>query len=238
MEQRLSQALVREPLTLDAVKAGALMAWPFLISTCATGLVMGVTYRGLGIGLGEAVLLSATIFSGTAQAVTAGMLVTTPLPIVAMLLAVVGINARYLVMSAHLRRLFPDIRLRVMLPSLFLLVDGAWMITTIKADEGRRDAGFIIGPSAVMYFGWVAGTAVGHTLNLAPSGAMAAAAAFLPLGFIIAMIPSQWKGRRTFLPWLITAAVALAAMLVVPATWATLIGAAAGTLVSALGDRT
>lgn len=237
MDQRVAQPALGEPLTLEAVRDGALMAWPFLISTCMTGLVMGVTYRGLGMGLGEALLLSATIFSGTAQAVTAGMLVTTPLPIVAMMLAVIGINARYLVMSAHLRRLFPDIRYRVMLPSLFLLVDGAWMITSIKADQGRRDAGFIIGPSAVMYFGWVAGTGIGHTLNLAPSGPMAAAATFLPLGFIIAMIPSQWKGSRTFLPWLITGSVALAAMLVVPATWATLIGAAAGTLVSAIGDR-
>jgi predicted branched-subunit amino acid permease len=223
-----------EPFTFKASRAGALIGWPFFVSSGITGLVMGVTYRGLGFDLADAVLLSATIFSGTAQAVTAAQFAVSPLPFVPMLLAVMAINARYLLMSAHLRRLFPDMRLRTMLPSLFFLVDGAWVITTVEAQAGRRDMGFLVGAAVPMYVGWVAGTLVGHLLDFAPSGPIAAAAAFTPLGFIIAMVPSQWKGRSSLPSWSVTAAVSLLSLAVLPGTWAVLLGALVGTLTTLL----
>ena len=227
----------RQPFTWAGVLHGARLSWPLVMSGGAGGLMMGVTYRELGIDLAHAMLLSATIFSGTAQAVTAALMVAMPMPLAAMALALVGINARYLVMSAHLRRMFPDTRLSTMLPTLFLLVDGAWMIAVSQAEKGRRDAGMLLGAGVPIYLGWLLGTFAGHAAGFAPTGPLAAAAAFLPLGFIIALIPSQWKGRATLLPWCVTVAVALAALLALPSAWAALVGAAAGTLTSALGDK-
>lgn len=222
--------------TFSGVVLGFRIGLPFLLSSFLTGMVMGVTYHKLGIELMYAVALSAVVFSGTAQAVTAAMVMVSPLPVAAMALALIGVNARYLVMSAQLRTLFPDVKPRRMLPALFLLVDAGWLITVSRAESGQRDAGLLLGSGLAMYLGWVAGTTAGHMLGLAPSGPLALGIAFLPLGFMVAIVPSQWKGTRTLPSWLLTAGAALAASLLVSAAWAALIGAACGTTLAALRD--
>ncbi len=223
--------------TFPGIVLGFRIGLPLMISSFLTGMVMGVTYHKLGIELVHAIALSAVVFSGTAQAVTATMMMVSPLPVAAMALALIGVNARYLVMSAQLRTLFPDVKPKRMLPALFLLVDAGWLITVSRAEKGQRDAGLLLGSGLAMYLGWVAGTSAGHMLGLAPSGPLATGIAFLPLGFIVAIVPSQWKGSRTLPSWLLTAVAALAAFTLVPAAWAALIGAACGTILAALRDN-
>jgi len=154
-----------------------------------------------------------------------------------MMLACAATNARYLVMGAHLRQLFTDVPRRVMLPILALLGDASWFMTVAEAERGRRDAGYLLGCSLPMAIGWIGGTALGHVLPLRPHGPLAVAAAFLPLVFVVALLPTQWRGWRSLLPWAVSAAVGLAAASALGQSWAMLIGGGAGTLVSALrGD--
>src|SRR5260370_26405801 len=75
--------------------------------------------------------------------------------------ACVATNARYLVMGAHLRQLFPDVPRRLMLPILFLLADASWLMTVAEAERGRRDAGYLLGSSLPMAIGWIGGTPPG-----------------------------------------------------------------------------
>jgi predicted branched-subunit amino acid permease len=176
------------------------------------------------------------VYSGTAQAVTLGLWTTSP-PIAAMVIACVATNARYLVLGAHLRQLFGDVPRRVMLPILALLADASWLMTVAEAERGRRDAGYLLGSGVPMAIGWIGGTALGHALPLAPSGPLAVAAAFLPLAFVVVLLPTQWAGARSLLPWTVAAAVALVVARTLGPSWAMLIGGGAGTLVSALrGD--
>jgi predicted branched-subunit amino acid permease len=86
-----------------------------------------------------------------------------------------------------------------------------------------------------MAIGWIGGTAFGHALPLKPHGPLAVAAAFLPLAFVAALLPTQWRGRRSLLPWGVSAAVAIAVASAVGQGWAVLVGGVAGTLVSAMG---
>jgi predicted branched-subunit amino acid permease len=58
----------------------------------------------------------------------------------------------------------------------------------------------------------------------------------LPLAFIAALLPTQWRGRRSLLPWGVSAAVGIAVAGAFGQGWAMLVGGAAGTLVSALGS--
>jgi predicted branched-subunit amino acid permease len=68
-------------------------------------------------------------------------------------------------------------------------------------------------------------------------GALATAAAFLPLAFIVALLPSQWRGWKSLPPWTISAAAAIGTAVTLGPHWAMLCGGAAGTLVSVLrGD--
>jgi predicted branched-subunit amino acid permease len=224
------------PWTAAGFRRGFIAALPFIASNGLAGMVMGIAYRGLGLDLPSAVLFSLFIYSATAQAVTLGLWAFPP-PIAAMVIACIAVNARYLVMGAHLRQLFPDISKRRMLPILGTLADASWLMTIAEADRGRRDAGYLLGSGVPMAIGWIGGTALGHVVPLHPAGALAVAAAFLPLAFIVALLPSQWRGRRSLLPWSVAGAAAIGTTMTLGPHWAMLCGGAAGTLVSALrGD--
>ncbi|MBW8854217.1 MAG: hypothetical protein JF604_07795, partial [Bradyrhizobium sp.] len=120
---------------------------------------------------------------------------------------------------------------------LALLADASWLMTIAEADRGRRDAGYLLGSSLPMAFGWIGGTALGHVVPLQPVGPLAMAAAFLPLAFVVALLPSQWRGLPSLLPWTVSAAAAIGSAIMLGPHWAMLCGGAAGTLVSALrGD--
>ena len=189
------------PYSGRGILEGLRIGLPFLLSAGVTGMIMGLTYRELGFDLASAGLLSLLIFSGTAQAVTAGMLVQPHLALAPMALALASVNARYFIMSAHLRHLFPDLKLFRALPTLFLLVDPGWALTVNRAAEGRRDFGILCGIGLQNIVGWVGGTLLGFSLGVAPSGALSAGAAFLPFGLIVAVLPGQWRRRMTILPW-------------------------------------
>ena len=224
------------PFTMAGLRRGLVAGLPFILSNGLAGIVMGVAYRGLGLDLAVAVLFSLLVYSATAQAVVLGLWAMPP-PIALMMLACAATNARYLVMGAHLRQLFADVPRRVMLPILAILGDASWFMTVAEAERGRRDAGYLLGCSLPMAIGWIGGTALGHVLPLRPHGPLAVAAAFLPLVFVVALLPTQWRGWRSLLPWAVSAAVGLAAASALGQSWAMLIGGGAGTLVSALrGD--
>lgn len=233
MRERFPAAL---PFTLAGLRRGLLAGLPFILSNGVAGIVMGVAYRGLGLDFTAAVLFSLIVYSATAQAVVLGLWALPP-PVAVMMLACAATNARYLVMGAHLRQLFADMPRRVMLPILALLGDASWFMTVAEAERGRRDAGYLLGCSLPMAIGWIGGTALGHVLPWRPHGALAVAAAFLPLAFVVALLPTQWRGRRSLLPWAVSAAAGIAAAALLDQSWAMLIGGGAGTLVSALrGD--
>jgi predicted branched-subunit amino acid permease len=233
MTMRISTSSA-SPCSAAAFRRGFLAALPFIASNGIAGVAMGVAYRGLGLGFTPAVLFSLVVYSATAQAVTLGLWASPP-PIAAMAVACVATNARYLVMGAHLRQLFPDVPRRVMLPILFLLADASWFMTVAEAERGRRDAGYLLGSSLPMAIGWIGGTALGYALPMQPHGPLAVAAAFLPLAFVAALLPTQWRGWRSLLPWSVSAAIGLTVASTLGQSWAMLIGGGVGTLVSALG---
>jgi len=179
---------------------------------------------------------SLVVYSGTAQAVTLGLW-HFPLPVVAMVTACIATNARYLVMGAHLRQLFSGLPRRRVLPTLLLLADASWLMTTADAERNGADAGYFLGSSVPMAVGWIGGTALAYVLPIKPTGVIAVAASLIPLAFIVTLLPGQWRGARMWLPWSISAAAALMTAQFVGSSWAMLIGGAVGTGVSFLqGD--
>jgi predicted branched-subunit amino acid permease len=222
-------------MTLPGIHRGVMLGLPFMISSGITGVVMGVTYREIGLSLPLSVAVSAIVFSGTAQAATAALWTTSPVPFLAMAITVISINLRYVIMGAHLRYLFADLSPRKVIAGLFLLTDGSWAMTIRKAAQGDRDAGILLGTSLPIWVAWVTGTAAGHALGIAPTGPVAAAASFLPLGFMVALIPAQRGGRLIWVSWITTSITAGAALVALPTTWATLVGALAGIAVGARG---
>jgi predicted branched-subunit amino acid permease len=231
------KSLTYSDWTAAGVRRGFVAALPFVVSTGIAGVVMGVAYRGLVLGFTPALLFSLVVYSATAQAVTLGLWAS-PLPVAAMALACVATNMRYLVLGAHLRQLFPNVPRRRMWPTLFLLADASWAMTVAESNAGRRDAGYLLGTSMALALGWVGGTGFGYVLPLNPRGPMAVAAVFLPLVFIASVLPTQWRGRQSALPWIASTMVAITVAGPLGSSWAMLVGGSAGTLVSLWkGDR-
>jgi predicted branched-subunit amino acid permease len=222
--------------TATGFARGMRAALPFLISNAAAGIVMGLAYQGLGLSFVAAVMFSLIVYSGTAQAVTLGMW-GSPAPVAAMVTACLATNARYLVMGAHLRGLFSGLARRRVLPCLLLLADASWLMTSADADRNGADAGYFLGSSVPMAVGWIGGTALAYVLPVKPTGAVAVAASIIPLAFIVTLLPAQWRGASTWLPWSVSAAAALLAAQFLAPSWAMLIGGAVGTGISFLrGD--
>lgn len=230
-------ANARTRLTSAAFRRGFIKASPFILSNGVAGVIMGVAYRGVGLGFIPAVLFSAVVYSATAQAVTLGMWGAAP-PLIPMVLACITTNARYLVMGAHLHQLFGKLRKRTTLPILFLLADASWLMTTADAELNGADAGYLLGASVPMALGWMGGTALGYGLPLAPGGPLAVAAALLPAAFVATLLPTRWRGKHSILPWVLSAAVAILVSRSLAPNWAMLIGGAIGTTVSMIrGDN-
>jgi predicted branched-subunit amino acid permease len=218
-------------------RRGFAAALPFILSNGLAGMVMGVAYRSAGLESHAAVLFSLVVYSATAQAVTLGLWAVPP-PVAAMVAACVATNARYLVMGAHLRRLFRGVPHRLMLPTLFLLGDAAWLMTAEDAERRGPDPGYLLGVSLPMAIGWIGGTAAGCVVPFRPGGALASAAALLPLLFVATLLPSRWRGRRSVPPWALSAAAAVVVLPFAGQGWAMLVGGGLGTLVCALrGDH-
>ena len=150
-------------------------------------------------------------------------------PIIPMAVALLATNARYLVMGAHLYQIFGRLKKRLTLPILFLLADASWLMTTADAENNEADVGYLLGASVPMAVGWMGGTAVGYGLPLAPGGPLSVAASLLPAAFIVTLLPTQWRGARSVLPWLLSAAGALLVGSWVSPNWAMLAGGAVGT---------
>lgn len=228
--------LSKPVLTRNAFRRGFVAALPFIASNGVAGVVMGVAYRGLELGFAPAVLFSLVVYSATAQAVTLGMWTATP-PILAMIVACVATNARYLVMGAHLYQHFRRLGQRKMLPILFLLADASWLMTTADMERNGPDAGYLLGASVPMAIGWIGGTALGYELPLKPGGPLAIAAALLPAAFVVTLLPTQWRGARTLVPWALSALAAVLVSRFVSPSWSMLIGGGIGTAASMLrGD--
>jgi predicted branched-subunit amino acid permease len=224
------------PFTAGAVQRGLITALPFILSNGVAGAVMGLAYRGVGLSFISALLFSVLVYSATGQAVTLGLWSASP-PVAAMVVACAATNARYLIMGAHLRQLFADVPRRVMAPVLLLLADASWLMTTAEADKGRRDAGYLFGSSVPMAVGWIGGTALGYVLPIQPHGPLAVAAAFLPLAFIVSLLPTQWRGTKVLLPWTLSALTGVWVALFIGQTWAMIIGGSVGAAASCLrGD--
>lgn len=68
------------------------------LSSIAFGLVFGVAARQAGLSLAEASLMSALVFAGSSQFVAIGIW-GSPVPVFAVVLATLIVNARHLLMG-------------------------------------------------------------------------------------------------------------------------------------------
>jgi 4-azaleucine resistance transporter AzlC len=227
----------QEPVrfTLAGVLLGARRCLPLAVSVFAYGLVFGVLARQSGLSLWEVLLMSALVYSGTAQLLVLSVWMY-PLPVGAILLTTLIVSLRNLLMGTALSPWFSQLRRWQAALALFFLADENWALTMDEFARGGKDAAFLLGSGLALYVSWLGSTLLGRIV----SGIVPDPARFgLDFAFtavFLALLVGLWKGKGDLLPWIVAVAVSLITARLLPDKWYILCGALAGSLVGVVRD--
>ena len=220
-----------------AMIAGAYRSLPLQVGVVPFALVVGIVSQGQGLSLTEAVLMSATVYAGSAQLLALGHW-GVPAPVVAATTAAFIVNLRLALMGPVIGPWLDRVRGWRLWASLFVMADQNWALSVAEMQSGRSDAGFLFGSGVLMWAVWVVFTAVGHLMGGVLRPPPGHPIFFAALAVFVSILVPMWHGRRDLLPWIVSAAVALGVAWLLPGTsWHIVAGAVAGATCGVLRDQ-
>lgn len=222
------------PFTAAGLRRGIRDGLPLGVSIFLYGLAFGLVAAELAFTMTQALSVSATVYSGSAQLAAANLIRSGHVTLAALAATVLLVNARYILFSASLQPWLSKAAPGKALPSLLLLGDANWMVTMRAIEKGEQDRAYLAGTGLPMFAGWMAGTALGMLSGgLIPDPRALAADLMLP-AFAAAMVAAMLKARVPGLPALVGAVVALGVGRVAGMGWATVAAGLAGAATAAL----
>ncbi|HXV35180.1 MAG TPA: AzlC family ABC transporter permease [Gaiellaceae bacterium] len=200
-------------MTPARYRDGARRIAPIAVAAFAFAVSFGVLARASGIGAVETIVMSATVFAGSAQFAIVSILAVGG-GIASAILAAVLLNARYAPISVSLAPIFVGGRLRRLLESQ-LIVDESWAMS--RHPDGRYDRRLLVGAGLVLYACWVGGTVIGALAGeaLGDPADLGLDAAFPAL--FLAILVTQVHSRRALASAVLGGTIALALIPVAPA---------------------
>lgn len=219
--------------TAAGVRRGFIMGQPLAPGVLLYGIVFGVLASQGGLSALQAVIMSAALYSGSAQmAVLEGW--SRSALILPLVITILVMNARYVLYSAALHPWLGKVRPVQAYSSLFFLGDGNWAMAMREYDQGYRDAGFVLGSGLATFAPWVLGTLAGFLLSRSVPDPARFGMDFMLVAFAAAIGATLWRGRAALWP---AAAAALTAWLLhrwLPGGWYIVGAGLAGGIVGAL----
>lgn len=224
--------------TAAGFRAGAIATLPLMPGLFAFGMAFGTVAARKGFSLFDAVIMSAVVFSGTAQiiVVDAWPSEITAATTFAATVATFVICSRFILVSAAMQPLLGRLPARQVYPFLHFLVEPPWLLAARYQREGGDDPGFVIGSAAVCWVVWVVSTAPGYWLGSAVDPLTFGLDMVMP-AFFMAMLVPLWQGPRMAAAWAVAGAVAVVADLTLGGFWYVVLGALAGSLVGAFVEE-
>jgi predicted branched-subunit amino acid permease len=186
----------------------------------------------MGLSTQQAVVMSALVFSGTAQMAVVSVWPTLGGIGPAFLIVLVA-NIRYLFMSASLRPWLETAPSSHRALPLALLVDSSFAVGMRAHDEGQRDIGWLLGPALASWSGWVTGTGLGFTFGQIAGDPRQLGLDFVVVGFCIVAVVAMARTTREFRPAIAGLLAAMAADRLASPTWSVVAAAAAAALMAA-----
>jgi 4-azaleucine resistance transporter AzlC len=226
----------RTPFTLDGVRRGFFAAQPLAIGVFVYGLTFGLLALSSGLSVLDALLMSATVYSGSAQTAAVGAMATGA-GLLAIVSTVVLLNARYVLYGATLRPWLGDTSPVRAYGSLYVLGDGNWLLSMNAHDAGEDDAGYILGSGLAMFVPWIGGTVLGGFIGTWIPAPKALALDFLLVAFCAAMMVGMARSKASILPAAAALMAALVADRLAPAGWAIVAAGLAGALAAYVQHR-
>ena len=226
----------RTVFTRDGVVRGFVAAQPLAVGVLVYGLTFGLLAFGSGLSIGDSVLMSATVYSGSAQTAAVGALATGA-GLLATVSTVLLLNARYLLYGATLRPWLGQATPLHAYTTLYFLGDGNWLLSMKAHEEGERDAGFVFGSGAAMFVPWVGGTAAGAAIGKWIPSPAALGLDFLLVAFCAAMMIGMGRAKSSLWPGLGALVAALLADRFAAAGWAIVAAGLVGAVIAWLLHR-
>lgn len=200
-------------MTEGRYRDGAKRIAPIALAALAFSVSFGVLARASGIGALEAIVMSMTVFAGSAQFAVVSILAVGG-GIASAILAAVLLNARYAPISVSVGPIFVGGRPRRLLEAQ-LIVDESWAMS--RRPDGRYDRRLLVGAGLVLYACWVGGTIVGAVAGeaLGDPADLGLDAAFPAL--FLAILVTQVHSRRALAAAVLGGTIALVLIPVAPA---------------------
>jgi predicted branched-subunit amino acid permease len=187
------------PFTMAGVVRGITQSLPLGASVLVYGLIFGLLAKTASMSLAEAMLMSALIFSGSAQMVAVNGMVGGVLPsgiaFLAVATTILMLNARYLLYGAALRPWLGRTSPVQAYGTLAVLGDGNWILSMKAEQDGERDAGYVFGSGAAMFVPWLIGTAAGMLAGAFAANPRALGLDFMLVAFSAALCVGLMKAR-------------------------------------------
>jgi len=211
------------------MQRGAAANIPVSLSVAAYGGVLGVLAARQGMSWLVLLTMNVSIFAGSAQFVMLDMWLP-PLPLTALVIGVMAINLRYLLIGASLQPLFQHRPIWQKALCMHFVADENWAVTMAAYRRGQASVGFLFGGGLCLLTVWCLGTLAGHRLGGFIRNPEALGLDFAFVAVFTALAMSFWRGRHDLLPWLVAAALALAAERLLPGKWYIVIGGLGGAM--------
>lgn len=200
------------------IRRGFVRGQGLAVGVFGYAIAFGLLASDAGLSVLEALLMSATVYSGSAQVATVGGLATGA-GILASVVTVLMLNARYLLYGASLRPWLGTASPGQAYSTLYFLGDGNWLLSMKAHADGEEDAGFVFGSGLVMFAPWMVGTLLGSLAGNWIAQPKVLALDFLLIAFCMAMAADMLKARAGIWPAAAALATALVLDTLAPSGW-------------------
>ncbi|HEV7369952.1 AzlC family ABC transporter permease [Arenibaculum sp.] len=219
--------------TLRGVRSGFLQGQALAPGVVLYGVAFGALAAQVPLSTLESLLMSALVFSGSAQLAALETL-SRGAALATVVAAVLVMNARYVLYGAALRPWMGRLPWWQTYPSLYVLGDANWALSLNRHAAGLNDAGFVLGTGLATFLPWIGGTLAGRVAGGLVPDPQRVGLDFMLVAFSTTLLVGSWSGRKHLAPAAAAVLVAVALDRAGQPGWAIVGAGLAGGLVAAL----
>jgi 4-azaleucine resistance transporter AzlC len=218
--------------TRSEIRAAMIDIAPALLALVPIGLLFGALAAARGMSPLDVLLMSTLVFAGGAQFAVLELW-QRPLPVSAILLSTVLINARHILMGASLAPKLGRFRAAQRFLAVAIMADENWALSERRATRHPLTPRYFVSMGIVFWASWVLWSTLGAVLGPALGDPKRFGADFAFVAIFIGLIVALTKTKRSVGTVIASAAVAALVHATLGSPWHVLSGALAGTAAAA-----
>lgn len=228
---------MRAPFTRAGFRRGVPVGMALGTAIFVYGLAFGLVAAQAGLSWGWALVMSITVFSGSAQLAALSVIQAGEATLLTLFATVLVMNARYLLFGATIQPWLSQAGSLRAYGSLLLIGDANWIATMRAVEKGEEDRAFLVGTGVPLIGAWLGGTLVGVLFGTVLPDPRALGADLMLPAFAAAMMAAMVRTRGYLVPVAVGALAALAVTPLAGTGWGIVAAGVAGGAFAALTAR-